>query len=67
MRNVVSAPPGPPFGARWELGVTVVSAIVAYGLLVLDSALTVGRLIDAAPPEIVAGLVQSAIMAGLAP
>jgi hypothetical protein len=67
MRKAFSPARRPPLGARWELGATLVSAAIAYGLLVLVVAMTVERLIQAAPPEIVAGLMQSAVAGGLAP
>jgi len=60
MRNPAPARPNSPAASRWGLGVTIVSAAVAYALFVLTAAMTVARLLDATPPDIVAGLVQAA-------
>jgi hypothetical protein len=62
MRNPASTRSPSPAASRWDLGVAIVSAAVAYGLFVLTCAMTVERLIAAAPPDIVA-----AVTGGLAP
>lgn len=64
MRKAVSAPSRAPLGARSGLGVTIASAIVAYGLLVLTSAMTVERLVEALPPDIIAA---TSVTGGFAP
>lgn len=67
MRNALLPARRPPLGARWEHGVTLVSAATAFGLLLLTAALTVERLIDTIPPPVVIGLMQSATAMGLVP
>ena len=67
MRNALLPAHRPPLGARWEQGVTFVSAAIAFGLLLLTAALTVERLIDTVPPAVLAGLLRSAAAAGLVP
>jgi len=65
MRNSASARSRLP--AAGGLGVTVALAVVAYGLFVLTCAMTVERLIDDAPPELLAGIEQAMVTGGLAP
>lgn len=60
MRNPSSTGFRPRADERPGLGVTIASALVAYVLLVLTCAMTVERLIAATPPDIVAGIAQSA-------
>ncbi len=65
MRNQASTRSHPPL--MDGLGVTIASAAIAYALFVLTSAMTVERLIDSAPPELVAGIAQAAAAGWLAP
>ncbi len=65
MRKAASTPCHPPL--LGGLGITIASAAVAYALFVLTSAMTVERLIDSAPPEIIAGIAQAAAAGWLAP
>ena len=56
-----------PAASRRGFGVTIVSAVVAYALIVLTCAMAVERLVAATPPDIVAGLTQAAVAGGLGP
>ncbi len=65
MRKAASTRCHPPL--MGGVCITVISAAVAYALFVLTSAMTVERLIDRAPPEIIDGIAQAAAAGWLAP